>query len=144
MRPETASATCILEVRLGSGMYPLARLLTTITGKRMPVENLTLARDGEGRALATLSLDCEEEAARRYAALLSGLEDVEEVGLAESSLEIALVRGESPPAEPAGVSVVACGEVAAACGEPDKLESWLGGARDVIRLGPMARPGGGA
>ena len=136
----------VLEVRLAAGVYPISRLITTITGKRMPLESLTLARDGEGRTHAALSLGCGEEAARRYAVLLSGLEDVEEATVAGETVEVVMASGGIGPAAE-GITHTSCGELVLACGTPQSVESWLkdrkSGGEVVLRVGPLVRPGGG-
>jgi hypothetical protein len=64
-------------------------------------------------------------------------------------VEVALlkVRGEAwkDSAARAGIGVHEDGGTVVASGEPEKLEAWLAGIKDeledVVRLGPMARPG---
>ncbi len=139
-----------VEVRLAGGMLALNRFLMTLQNKRMPVASFTVGRDGDGMR-ATILLDCPPESARRYSALLTGLEDVEEIGAVEETMEVALlkVRGEAwqDSAARAGIEAHEDGETVVASGEPEKLESWLAGMQDeledVVRLGPMARPGDG-
>src|ERR671910_2135038 len=80
-----------IELRLTGGMLALNRLLMTFQNKRMPVAGFTVGRDGGGMR-ATILLDCPSETARRYAALLSGLEDVEEIDLPNETVEVALLK----------------------------------------------------
>ena len=137
-----------VEVRLTGGMLALNRFLMTLQNKRMPVASFTVGRDEEGMR-ATILLDCPAESARRYATLLSALEDVEKIGAAEETIEVALLklRGENwrESAARAGIEAHEDGETVVASGEPEKLEAWLAGVKDeledVVRLGPMARPG---
>ena len=146
----TDTALNPVEVRLAGGMLALNRFLMTIQNKRMPVASFTVGRDGNGMR-ATILLDCPPESARRYAALLTGREDVEEIEAAEGTREVALlkVRGEGwqDSAARAGIGVHEDGETVVASGEPEKLEAWLAGIQDeledVVRLGPMVRPGDG-
>src|ERR687894_2693999 len=102
----TTQALTPIELRLGGGMMALNRLITTFQSKRMPVAGLTVGRDGGGMR-ATLLLKCPHETARRYAALLSGLEDVEGIEVPEQTVEVALVKtsgeGWREPAGQAGV-----------------------------------------
>jgi hypothetical protein len=146
----TDTALNPVEVRLAGGMLALNRFLMTIQNKRMPVASFTVGRDGNGMR-ATILLDCPPEGARRYAALLTGLEDVEEIEAVEDTMEVALlkVRGEAwkDSAARAGIGVHEDGETVVASGAPEKLETWLVGMQDeledVVRLGPMVRPGDG-
>jgi hypothetical protein len=146
----TDTALNPVEVRLAGGMLALNRFLMTIQNKRMPVASFTVGRDEDGMR-ATLLLDCPPEGARRYATLLSALEDVEEIEAAEETMEVALlkVRGEAwkNSAARAGIGVHEDGETVVASGAPEKLETWLVGMQDeledVVRLGPMVRPGDG-
>jgi hypothetical protein len=82
-----AAATALnpIELRLSGGMMALNRLIMTFQNKRMPVAGLTVGRDGGGMR-ATILLDCPPETARRYAALLAGLEDVEGIEVVEGTL----------------------------------------------------------
>ena len=144
----TDTALNPVEVRLAGGMLALNRFLMTLQNKRMPVASFTVGRDGGGMR-ATILLDCPPESARRYAKLLSSLEDIEEIEAAEETIEIALLklRGGAwkESAARAGIRVHEDGETIVASGEPEKLEAWLAGMQDeledVVRLGPMARPG---
>ena len=141
-----------VEVRINGGMLALNRFLMTLQNKRMPVASFTVGRDHEGMR-ATILLDCPPEQALRYTALLSALEDVEEIGAADEMVEVALLKvaGDPPPshesARRAGVEVHADGETLVASGEPESLERWLAeikdSLKDVVRLGPVARPGDG-
>jgi hypothetical protein len=139
-----------IELRLGGGMMALNRLITTFQSKRMPVAGLTVGRDG-GRVRATVLLACPHETARRYAALLSGLEDVEGIEVPEQTVEVALVKtngeGWREPAGQAGITAHEDGGTVVASGEPEKVEAWLGSlgdeVEDIVRLGPVARPGDG-
>jgi hypothetical protein len=146
----TETALNPVEVRLAGGMLALNRFLMTIQNKRMPVASFTVGRDEDGMR-ATILLDCPPEGARRYATLLSALEDVEEIEAAEETMEVALlkVRGEAwkNSTARAGIGVHEDGETVVASGAPEKLETWLVGMQDeledVVRLGPMVRPGDG-
>jgi hypothetical protein len=137
-----------VEVRLNGGMLALNRFLMTLQNKRMPVASFTVGRDGAGMR-ATILLDCPPEQARRYTALLSALEDVEEIGAADETVEVALLKagGDLPyeSAARAGVVVHEDGEMLVVSGKPERLEAWLVEIKeslvDVVRLGPVARPG---
>jgi|SRR5215213_5046641 len=149
MTPKTqATALNPIELRLMGGMLALNRLIMTFQNKRMPVAGFTAGRDG-GALRATLVLDCPSETARRYAALLSSLEDVEEVELAGETIEVALLKtgeaGWRESAAGAGVSAHEEGGTVVASGAPEKMEAWLGSLEvdDIVRLGPVARPGDG-
>ncbi len=139
-----------IEVHLSGGMHALNRFLMTLQNKRMPVVGFIVGRDGNGMR-ATLLLDCPPESARRYTALLAGLEDVEEIGAAGASMEVALlkVRGDAwrESAMGAGIEFHEDGDTVVATGEPGALEAWLtrieDSLEDVVRLGPVARPGNG-
>ncbi|MGI8911601.1 MAG: hypothetical protein ACR2JR_13785 [Rubrobacteraceae bacterium] len=146
----TARATSTLGIRLAGGIYALNRFLMTLQNKRVPITGVTVDGTREA-ARVTLRLDCPEETARRYTALLSSLEDVDEVWPAEESMEVALVRsagdGWREGAERAGIGFHEDGGTVMASGAPEKMEAWLGSLegeeRDIMRLGPMARPGNG-
>ena len=152
MAPKAPADTILnpIEVRLSGGMLALNRFLMTLQNKRMPVAFFTVGRDREGLR-ATLLLDCPPETARRYTALLSGLEDVEEIGATEDTMEVALLKvgGDAwrESAVAAGIGVHEEGNTVVASGAPLVLETWLAGIRedleDVVRLGPVARPGDG-
>jgi hypothetical protein len=141
-----------IEVRLKGGMFALNRFLMTLQSKRMPVASFAAGKDGDG-IRATILLDCPPETARRYAALLSGLEDVEEIGAAETQIEIALLKiegegwRESAARSGIGVHETEPGGTVVASGEPETLEAWLAGIKDeledLVRLGPVARPRNG-
>ena len=81
----TDTALNPVEVRLAGGMLALNRFLMTLQNKRMPVASFTVGRDEDGMR-ATILLDCPPESARRYAMLLIGLEDVEEIEAAEETM----------------------------------------------------------
>ncbi len=143
-----------IEVRLSGGMLALVRFLMTLQNKRMPVARFTVGRDKKDLRV-TILLDCPPESARRYLTLLSVLEDVEEIEeAAEETMEVALLRvrggaswGDS--ATRSGISAHEDGETVVASGEPEALDAWLSeieeDVEDVVRIGPMARPGmGGA
>jgi len=145
-----------IEMRLGGGMLGLNRLVMTFMNKRMPVAFFTVGRDGRGGGTlrATILLECPEETARRYASLLGGLEDVEEVEVSEGTLEVALIEGGPggdalrESAESAGIKTheTEPGGTVVASGEPEGVEAWLGSLeeeRDIVRLGPLVRPGVG-
>ncbi len=152
---EEAVALNPIEVRLSGGMLALVRFLMTLQNKRMPVVRFTVGRDTEDLRV-TILLDCPPESARRYLALLSALENVEEIEEAaeEETMEVALLRvrggaswGES--ATRSGIIAHEDGETVVASGEPETLETWLAEIKedveDVVRIGPTARPGmGGA
>ena len=139
-----------VEVRLKGGILALNRFLMTLQNKRMPVASFTIGRDGNGMR-ATMLLDCPPENAQRYTALLSGLEDVEEIGAANVTTEVALLKMESDAwhesAARAGIRIHEDGNTLVASGEPEKMEAWLtevrDGLEDLVRLGPVARPGNG-
>jgi hypothetical protein len=146
----TDTALNPVEVRLAGGMLALNRFLMTLQNKRMPIASFTVGRDRDGMR-ATILLDCPPDSALRYATLLSALEDVEEVEAAEGTMEVALLklRGENwgESAARAGIEAHTDGETVVASGEPEKLEAWLAEMKDeledVVRLGPIARPGDG-
>ena len=148
MTPEAATALNPVELRLSGGMLALNRLIMTFQNKRMPVAGFTVGRDEEALR-ATILLDCPPETARRYAALLSGLEDVEEIELAGETVEVALLRtGDAAwreSAERAGISAHEEGGTVVASGDPEMMEAWIGTleVEDIVRLGPVARPGDG-
>ncbi len=136
-----------IEVRLSGGLLALNRLIMTFLNKRMPVAGFTVGRDAGGMR-ATILLDCPPETARRYAALLSSLEDVEEIELSEETVEVALLElgdGWRESASQAGVTAHEAGGTVVASGDPEKMEAWLGSleVEDIVRLGPIARPGDG-
>jgi hypothetical protein len=146
MAPRAATALNPIELRLTGGLLALNRLIMTFQNKRMPVAGFTVGRDGDAMR-ATILLDCPPETARRYAALLSGLEDVEETELTDETVEVALLKtGGDGWREPApGISAHQEGGTVVASGDPEKMEAWLGSLEvdDIIRLGPVARPGYG-
>ena len=147
-----AAATALnpIELRLSGGMMALNRLIMTFQNKRMPVAGLTVGRDGGGMR-ATILLDCPPETARRYAALLAGLEDVERIEVPEGTLEVALLKTSSDDwresAARAVVEVHEEGGTVVASGDPESVEAWLDSlgdeVEDIVRLGPVARPGDG-
>ena len=139
-----------VEVRLSGGMLALVRFLMTLQNKRMPVARFTVGReDGPGGEFLriTILLDCPPESARRYALLLSALEDVEEVEEDGPTVEVALLKaGAGLTGEvPAGIGVHQEGGTVVATGPTGKLEAWLASmgndVEDLVRLGPVARPG---
>jgi hypothetical protein len=150
MAPRAATALNPIELRLSGGMLALNRLIMTFQNKRMPVAGLTVGRDGGGMR-ATIVLDCPPETARRYAALLSGLEDVEGIELSGDTIEVALLEtngeGWRESAERTGITAHEEGGTVVASGEPERLEAWLASlgdeVEDIVRLGPVARPGDG-
>ena len=148
MTPRAATALNPIELRLSGGMLALNRLIMTFQNKRMPVAGLTVGRDAEGMRV-TIVLDCAPETARRYAALLSGLEDVEGLDLSGDTIEVALletkVEGWRESAARAGIEAHEEGGTVVASGDPERMEAWLGTleVEDIVRLGPMARPGDG-
>ncbi len=138
-----------IEVSLSGEMLALNRFLMTLQNKRMPVASFTLGKDGGGMR-ATILLDCPPESARRYTALLSGLEDVERTGAADRPMEVALlkVRGDAwRESARAGVEAHEDGDTVVASGEPEELSAWLveikDDVEDLVRLGPVARPAEG-
>jgi hypothetical protein len=153
MTPKAAPAGTTLnpiEARLSGGLLALNRLIMTFLSKRMPVAGFTVGRDGSGMR-ATILLDCSPETARRYAALLSGLEDVEGIEISGETVEVALLKtsgdGWRESASRAGIEAHEEGGTVVASGEPEKIEAWLDsledGVEDIVRLGPIARPGDG-
>jgi hypothetical protein len=148
MTPRAATALNAIELRLSGGMLALNRLIMTFQNKRMPVAGLAVGRDAEGMR-ATIVLDCPPETARRYAALLSGLEDVEGLDLSGDTIEVALletkVEGWRESAARAGIESHEEGGTVVASGDPERMEAWLGSleVEDIVQLGPVARPGDG-
>ena len=149
MAPNThTTALNPIELRLDGGMLALNRLIMTFQNKRMPVAGLTVGRDGEGMR-ATILLDCPPKTARRYAVLLSGLEDVEGIEVPDETVEVALLRTSSgawrESAARSGVGAHEEGGTVVASGDPERMEAWLGSLEvdDIVRLGPVARPGDG-
>jgi hypothetical protein len=147
MAPSThATALNPIELRLAGGLLALNRLIMTLQNKRMPVAGFTVGRDGDATR-ATILLDCPPETARRYAALLSGLEDVEEIEVTDETVEVVLLKtggdGWRKPAP--GISAHEEGGTVVASGDPERMEAWLGSleVEDIVRLGPVARPGDG-
>jgi hypothetical protein len=146
MDPKAAAALNPIELRLTGGLLALNRLIMTFQNKQMPVARFTVGRDRDATR-ATILLDCPPQTARRYAALLSSLEDVEEIELAGEIVEIALLRtGDDGWREPAsGISAHEEGGMVVASGDPEKMEAWLSSLEvdDIVWLGPIARPGDG-
>ena len=148
MTPKAATALNPIELRLGGGLLALNRLVTTFLSKRMPVAGFTVGRDG-GAMRATVVLECPPETARRYAALLSGLEDVEEIEISGETVEVALLKtsGEGWRESAAGIEAHEEGGTVVASGDPERVEAWLvrvgDEAEDIVRLGPVVRPGDG-
>ena len=139
-----ATAINPIEARLSGSLLALNRLIMTFLNKRMPVAGFTVGRDG-ARMRATILLDCPPETARRYAALLSSLEDVEEIEMTDETLEVALLKTSSWREPPPGISAHEEGGTVVASGDPERMEAWLGSleVEDIVRLGPVARPGDG-
>ncbi|WP_047865928.1 hypothetical protein [Rubrobacter aplysinae] len=149
----TGSADNAVEVRLKGDSTALTRFVMTLQNKRMPLRGLTMGRDGEGIRL-TLLVEGDEESARRYTTLLSGLEDVRGIEATKDTLQVVLVKF-SPgttedrwreSAERHGVRAHESGGTIVASGQPESVEEWLGGLdgiEEAIRLGPTARPGNG-
>ena len=144
--PATGVALNTVEVRFTGGMLALNRLLMTLQNKRMPVAGFNLGNDPQGMR-ATILLDCPPEPALRYTAIISALEDVTEAGPAQT-IEVALI--ETPAdwrtaAERAGVEAHENEGTVVATGEPEKVEGFLEAlgddVEDVVRMGPVARPG---
>jgi hypothetical protein len=147
MAPKAATALNPIEVRLSGGLLALNRLIMTFLNKRMPVAGFTVGRDAGGMR-ATILLDCPPETARRYAALLSSLEDVDEIEFSEETVEVALLKsgdGWRESASRAGITTHEAGGMVVASGDPEQMETWLGSleVEDIVRLGPVARPGDG-
>ena len=145
--PEPATGVTLntVEVRFTGGMFALNRLLMTLQNKRMPVAGFTLARDTEGMR-ASIMLDCPQESALRYTAIISALEDVTEAGPART-MEVALVETAADwrqAAEGARVEAHEDGGTVVATGEPEKVDGCLAAlgddVEDVVRMGPVARP----
>ena len=144
--PATGVALNTIEVRFTGGMLALNRLLMTLQNKRMPVAGFTVGRDREGMR-AIILLDCPPEAAARYTALISALEDVRDAGPAQT-IEVALVETAEDwraAAEKAGIEAHEDDGTVVAAGDPEKVEGFLAslGVEEMVRLGPVARPGGG-
>ena len=146
---EAASTTLYpMEARVSGGMLALVRFLMTLQNKRMPVARFTVGRDRDSLRI-TLLLDCPPEQARRYTELLAGLEDVEGIQPSADTMEVALLktRGEGWRESAAGIEVHEEGGTVVASGEPGALDAWLAGigddVEDLVRLGPVARPGNG-
>ncbi len=146
---EAASTTLYpMEARVSGGMLALVRFLMTLQNKRMPVARFTVGRDQDWLRI-TLLLDCPPEQARRYTELLAGLEDVEGIQPSADTMEVALLktRGEGWRESAAGIEVHEEGGTLVASGEPGALDAWLAGigddVEDLVRLGPVARPGNG-
>jgi hypothetical protein len=144
--PATGVALNTVEIRFTGGMLALNRLLMTLQNKRMPVANFNLGNDPQGMR-ATILLDCPPEAALRYTAIISALEDVTEAGPART-IEVALVEtsaGWRAIAERSGVEAHENEGTVVATGEPEKVEDFLAAlgddVDDVVRMGPVARPG---
>ncbi len=140
-----------VEARLGGDLLALNRLIMTFLNKRMPVAGFTVGRDAGGMRV-TILLDCPPDTARRYAALLSSLEDVRGIELAGEVVEVALLErggdGWREAASRAGISArEVVGATVVAAGDPEKMEAWLAAigddVEDIVRLGPVARPGDG-
>ena len=148
MAPKAATALNPIELRLTGGLLALNRLIMTFQNKRMPVAGFTVGRDGDALR-ATVLLDCPSETARRYAALLSGLEDVEEIEVTDETVEVALLKtggdGWRESASRAGIAAHEADGTVVASGDPEKMEAWLDSleVEDIVRLGPVARPGDG-
>ena len=141
-----------VEVRLSGGMLALVRFLMTLQNKRMPVSRFTVGREEGARGetfRVTILLDCPPESARRYATLLSALEDVEEIEEGSETVEVALLKvsGGAPGEAPAGIGLHEEGGTVVVTGPTGKLDAWLAtmgnDVEDSVRLGPVARPGTG-
>lgn len=146
--PEAATGVALntIEVRFTGGMLALNRILMTLQNKRMPVAGFALGRDSDGMR-ATILLDCPQESALRYTALISALEDVSEAGAAET-IEVAMISTSGDwreAAERSGIEAHENAGTVIASGDPEKVEDFLaaiGGVEDLVRLGPVARPEG--
>jgi hypothetical protein len=144
--PATGVALNTVEVRFTGGMLALNRLLMTLQNKRMPVAGFNLGNDQQGMR-ATILLDCPPEPALRYTAIISALEDVTEAGPAQT-IEVALIETPADWRAAAGRAGVEAHEnegTVVATGEPEKVEDFLAAlgddVEDVVRMGPVARPG---
>ena len=150
MAPRVTTALNPVEARLSGDLLALNRLIMTFLNKRMPVAGFTVGRDAGGMRV-TILLDCPPETARRYVALLSSLEDVEGIELASETVEVVLLErggdGWRETAPRAGISAHEAGATVVAAGDPEKLEAWLAtlgdDVEDIVRLGPVVRPGDG-
>ncbi len=151
MTPEVAADLKPIELRMSGGMLALNRLIMTFQNKRMPLAGFTVGRDGDAMRVTVL-LECPPETARRYAALLSALEDVEEIALSDATVEVVLLQtgGDASWRESAQRAGIAAhqeeeGGTVVASGDPERMEAWLGSLEvdDIVRLGPVARPGDG-
>ena len=146
----TGAAENAVEARLKGDSTALTRFVMVLQNKRIPLRGLTLGRDGEGLRV-TLLLEGEEDNARRYTTLLSGLEDVKQIEATKNTLQVALVKlsGEEDwrgSAQAYGVQAHESGGTIVASGEPEAVEEWiasLDSVEEAIRLGPAARPGNG-
>ncbi|MBA2443045.1 MAG: hypothetical protein H0V53_11670 [Rubrobacter sp.] len=144
----TGTAANAVEVSISGGILSLNRFLMTLQNKRMPLKGFTLGRDREGLR-ATVLLDCPEEDARRYTTVLAGLEDVKNTEAANDALEVVLLKVSGvgwKESEAAGVSAHESGGTVVASGRPADVAAWISGLEDVediVRLGPVARPGNG-
>ena len=148
MAPETSVSLNPIEVRFTGGMLALGRLIMTLQNNRMPVADFTLGRDANGMR-ATIVLDCPPETATRYTLLLSALEDVWEAGPAKSA-EVVLLKTASDwsaAAQEAGVGAHEDGGMVVASGGAEKIAAFIAtlgnDVQDMVRLGPVARPGDG-
>ena len=138
-----------VEVRLSGGMLALVRFLMTLQNKRMPVSRFTVGREtrsGDETLRITVVLDCPPESAHRYALLLSALEDVEGIEEGGETMEVALLKVGGDTGEvPEGIELHEEGGTVVATGPPRQIEAWLAsmgdGVEDLVRLGPVARPG---
>ena len=144
--PATGVALNTVEVRFTGGMLALNRLLMTLQNKRIPVAGFNLGNDPQGMR-ATILLDCPPEPALRYTAIISALEDVTEAGPAQT-IEVALIETPADWRAAAGRAGVEAHEnegTVVATGEPEKVEDFLAAlgddVEDVVRMGPVARPG---
>jgi hypothetical protein len=149
MAPKAATVLNPVEARLSGDLLALNRLIMTFLNKRMPVAGFTVGRDEVGMRV-TILLECPPETARRYVALLSSLEDVEGIELAGETMEVALLErgdGRRETASRVGISAHEAGATLVAAGDPEKMEAWLAAlgddVEDIVRLGPVARPGDG-
>jgi hypothetical protein len=146
MAPKAVTALNPIELRLSGDLLALNRLVMTLQNKRMPVAGFTVGRDRDAMRV-TILLDCAPQTARRYVALLSSLQDVEEIELTGGTVEVALLKtGDDGWREPAsGISAHEEGDTVVASGNPEKMEAWLSSleVEDIVRLGPIVRPGDG-
>lgn len=145
---DTATDLQTIELRLSGDILALNRLITAFVSKRIPLADFTLVRSGE-ETRAALLLDCPPDTARRYASLFEGMEDMREVKLDGTVLEIALAKAGGDwrnAASEAGLGTAEVDGTILAAGTPERVGKWIAVMEDeddVLRLGPVIRPGRG-